>query len=170
MRIISKLKKQFHPLADNLSIAVYANVMMSIFFTSNLFDCTQSLYASNGIIAKAQCSLGYVYELPEIALGVIEISLMCCFVVIMILEMIINLLLCRLKCKKPFRNEKMHLYLYQEHLHESMCIICQCEFSKLDYVCRLNCKCRATYHQHCLVEWYMREEECPLCKSHSVIM
>ena len=75
MRIISKLKKQFHPLADNLSIAVYANVMMSIFFTSNLFDCMQSLYVSNELISKAQCSLGYVYELPEIALGVVKIRI-----------------------------------------------------------------------------------------------
>ena len=171
MKIAYKVKSAFTSIAENLFITIYANIMMFMLFTVSLFDCTQSLVFSPGTLTLTQCAIGYIYEAPEIVFGVLEIALITLFVATIAFESLILILICKFKfTKKPTRDVEIHTYLFNEQMYERLCVICQCDFIKNDYISRLMCKCKATYHKHCIAEWYLRSEECPLCKSHTKIM
>lgn len=41
------------------------------------------------------------------------------------------------------------------------CIIC---FDTIDKGTKLDCVCRYFYHERCIIQWFRKKKECPVCK------
>jgi hypothetical protein len=150
---------------ESMYLSIYANFLTFLLFAVNLIDCSDSLNLKSDFKAQAQCSVGFIYETPEMLFGVVEIVLLVSFILSFVLEHIWRILLCKPYCGySKHQKRTIHEYIYNAQLHQNMCIICQCDF-KDDYVCQLTCKCKANYHKHCICEWLQRNDECPLCKT-----
>jgi len=53
-----------------------------------------------------------------------------------------------------------------KHISNKTCFICLCEYEETDIICSSpNADCVHIFHRDCIMEWLMRHDECPCCRT-----
>ena len=124
------------------------------------------------------------YAMPFYAITIVILSLMDCFMysitfilvillsplilISIIMETIIRLFICKLKCPTKEvirRNFEYQLFKYDETMRQNECIVCLNEFKQNEEITILKCSNFHIFHEICITNWIKMSDYCPICRA-----
>ncbi|CAK67383.1 unnamed protein product (macronuclear) [Paramecium tetraurelia] len=134
------------------------------YFQSDSNDCDDSLNNVTFVLLL----IGYLFSaflIIGFGLAIISMALYMPIILFLFIFKSVCKIIMRLQTKSKFK--KMNKFQYRccpELSSIQQCNICMCDYEDNDLIVQLPCSTRHHFHDHCLQQWVIIKQQCPVCR------
>ncbi|CAD8141181.1 unnamed protein product [Paramecium octaurelia] len=134
------------------------------YFQSDSNDCDDSLNNVTFVLLL----IGYLFSaflIIGFGLAIISMALYMPIILFLFIFKTLGKIFKRLQTKNKFK--KMKKFEYKsgpEFSAIQQCNICMCDYEDNDLIVQLPCSIKHHFHDHCLQQWVIIKQQCPVCR------
>ncbi|CAD8058416.1 unnamed protein product [Paramecium sonneborni] len=134
------------------------------YFQSDSNDCDDSLNNVTFVLLL----IGYLFSaflIIGFGLAIISMALYMPIILFLFLFKSIGKIVKRLQTKNKYKKMKKFQYKNVPDFQSTQqCNICMCDYIDNDLVVQLPCSIKHHFHDHCLQQWVIIKQQCPVCR------